>query len=90
MKYSFHTIKLKDLEGQESKDANVHKVLANILYRGARDLDLIEVSQLMNKGKEVEMNESQINELKVLVIDEKNGLFAFVQKTVLDYIDSVK
>ena len=90
MKYQFHTVTINDIEGKENKEAKVHKTLANALYSKSSDLDLVEKARTINKGEEVELDKTEIEVVKKMIKDPQIGFFAFVQKALLDYIDSVK
>jgi len=89
MKYSFHTVAITDIDGKDSK-VEVHKTLANALYSKSKDLDLVEKARIMNKGEEIELDKTEIEEIKKVIKDPQIGFFAFVQKALLDYIDSIK
>ena len=90
MKYNFSTLSLKDIEGKELKGHDVHKALADGLYVGATDLDLVEIAMKIHKGEEVEIDKVETEKIKQYIKGEKCVLVAFAKKAILDYIDSVK
>ena len=89
-KYKFSEIELKELDGKVIEGADVHKSLANIIYRNASSLDLVEIAREINAGAEVPLTSSQINEIKRTIADPKAGMFAFARKAIVDYIDEVQ
>jgi len=89
MKYNFSKVKLTNIDGQEAAK-DVHKTLAAVLYNLTSDLDLVEKALKINKGEEVELDKTEIAEVKKVINDPKAGFFAFVKKGLFDYIDSVK
>jgi len=88
--YSFHSIELKDLDGKKVPNANVHKVLANALYAQTKDLDLVEKARDINQAKQVELDKTEIEEVKRVIEDPQTGFMAFAKKAILDFIESVK
>ncbi|MDO8302763.1 MAG: hypothetical protein Q7T18_05950 [Sedimentisphaerales bacterium] len=90
MKLDFTKLELKDIEGKILPDANFHKVIANLLYRSAKTLDLVDTARTINRGMPCEMSKDEIAELLSLINDDKNGVFAFARKAVQDYIELAK
>jgi len=86
MKYNFSTINLKDLEGKTIEGHDIHKHLANGLYVGATDLDLVEKAMQINKGEEVELDKVEVQKIKEFVNSEKCTLVAFAKKAILDFL----
>lgn len=90
MKYNFSTIEIKGLDGKQIEGAELHKNIANLIYVQTKDLDLVEKAIAINQAKEVELDKTEIEEVKRLVEDSQSGLAAFAKKALFDYIDSVK
>jgi hypothetical protein len=88
MKIDFSKVELKDLEGKVVKDPNLHKTIANAIYAHTQDLDLVEKARIINSGKEVEFDKTEIEEVKRVIKDPKTGFFAFAQKALLDALDA--
>lgn len=89
MEYDFSKITLVDLDGKEIKDP-AYKIIANILYRSARTLDLVETARQINRGEVVELDKSEIQEIKDLMANPQSGVFAFTQKAIFDYVELVQ
>lgn len=89
MKFNFSTIQLLDIEGKPIPDSKVYKTIANIIWKFAKTLDLIEIARAINKGEEVELSESDVIEVQRLVRNPQSGIYAYAQKAILDYIKSV-
>lgn len=89
-KYDFSKIELMEIGGQVIKDADVYKTIANIVYRTANNLDLIEIAREINSGMVVPLTDSQVGEIKRLISDKQSGMFAFARKAIFDYIDDVQ
>lgn len=87
MKVNFSKIKLCDIEGKEIKGANLHKIIAHLLWQYVRNLDLVETAQLIHKGKPVDLRTSEVKELRALIVDPKSQVMAFAQKAILDFMD---
>jgi hypothetical protein len=90
MKYNFSTIEIKDLNGKKIEGAELHKNLANLIYVQTKDLDMVEKAREINLAKEVEMDKTEIEEIKRLIESPEAGLAAFAKKALFDYLDSVK
>ena len=89
MKIDFTKVVLHDLAGKPLKtQSEVHKTIANTIYFTARSVDLIEVAQAVNKGQEVELSVSQIEEIKNLVNHPQATLAAFAKVAVQKYLDA--
>lgn len=89
MKVNFSKIKILDIEGKEAKTSDIHKSIARIIYNRTQNLDLVEVAMNINKGKEVELRDSEIKEIKRLVNDKQSGLLAFARKAAMDFLDGL-
>lgn len=87
MKVDFSKMKILDVEGKAIKNSEIHKSLARIIYHRTQNLDLIEIARSINNGKEVELRDSEIKEVKRLVNDKQSGLLAFARKAILDYLN---
>jgi len=85
-KLNFSEMKLTEIDGTPIEAFEGHKLVANLLWKHAKNLDLVETAMKINRGEEVEMSESDIKELEALIKDPQNQLFAFARKTVLDFI----
>ena len=85
MKYDFTKIELKDINGEELK-AKFHKTIANVVYRFALSVDLVEIAMAINKGKVVELTDSQIKEIADVVKNPQNGIATFARKAFTDFI----
>lgn len=90
MKYDFSQVKLVGIEGEALAGPPAHKILADILYRSAKTLDLVETARKMNTGVPVEFDKAEIMEVRELIQNPRCGLFAFVQKALLDYINETQ
>ena len=44
----------------------------------------------IHSGKEVNLKDKEINEIKSMVKDPKSGFLAFVRKAILDYIEETQ
>jgi len=89
MRIDFSKIKMLDLDNKEVKDHNIHKTIANILYLNAKTLDLVETAREINKGATVELDKSEIQEIRQLISDTKNGVYAFARQAIFEYLDKI-
>lgn len=92
MKYDFTKVITKDIEGKKTKKQDASENLANAIYHFAsgKNLNLVEIAREIFKGKPVELDKVEIIEIEMIVKDKRSGFFAFAQKAILDYIESVK
>lgn len=90
MKFDFTKVVLTDIDGKVVEKHEIHKAIANVLWSGAKKLDLVEVAMSINRGEEVELEKVDVAELLRLVKDPKAGFFAYAQKAILDYIESIQ
>ena len=92
MKINFSKIQLKNLDGvvmvdpETKKPAQIHKTLANAIYRKTNSLDLVEIAREINKAKEVDLSKSDIDEIKNIILAKSSGFFAFAKRAILDHI----
>lgn len=89
MKYNFSKVVVKDIDGKNMEFPDFSSQLANLIYQGSRTLEFLDIAKDIKDKKEVEMNEQQLVEFK-LVINGSLQMAAFVKKAILEYIDSVK
>jgi hypothetical protein len=89
MKYTIkmHEVELKTIEGEVMESHELHKAVANLMYRFAQDLDLVEIAMKMNRGEEVELTASQIKELKRLIVSKESVLASFSKKAAIEYLE---
>lgn len=93
MKLDFSKIQLKGIDGEvvidseTNKPVQIHKVLANGIYRATGVLDLVDIAREINRGKEVDLRKNEVSEIKRLVLSEKAGFLAFAKKAILDYME---
>lgn len=86
----FKLCKLHDMEGNEI-EANppLHKTVANIIWRGADNLDLVEIARLINHGERVDLRGDELAEVKRLLTGRDSGLQAFARKALADFLEGV-
>lgn len=85
MKYDFTKIETSALDGTPVMD--LHKTIANSVYLHTKDLGLVTIAQDIYAGKEVEITQPQLEEIKRIISDEQIGFFAFVKKAIIDFIN---
>ncbi|MBU2061163.1 MAG: hypothetical protein KKH44_04850 [Bacteroidetes bacterium] len=90
MKIDFSKVELVDLEGKPLANANIHKTLANALYAHTKDLDLVEKARAINKGGALELDKTEIDEIKRVINDPQTGFMAFAKDALIKFIDSIK
>lgn len=92
MKYNFKKLIVKDIEGKElpiSKE--LYKTIAKLLYNQChKNLEVVEIARDIYKGKEVEIDKVQIEEVKNILLGPQSFQSAAVKKYVKDYIESVQ
>ena len=86
MKLNFSKVELKDIEGKKIEKHDLHKLVANLLYGGTKNLDMVEIAREINKGKEVELKKEDLEDIKKTIV-EAQTIAAFAKKAVIDYID---
>ncbi|GAF82683.1 unnamed protein product [marine sediment metagenome] len=89
MKVNFSEINLTDIEGNSITNIEINKNVGNIIYKNAKNLNLIPIAQDIYAGKEVNLSVIDLNEIKSLISSPVDGLVAFARKAVLDYIDNI-
>ena len=90
MKFSFHSIALKDIDGQEMKESHANKTLAFVIYRFTKNLDLVEKAMQMNRGEDVEFSKEELKEVESMIDLPAGAIASFVRKALHDYIASVQ
>ena len=90
MKFSFHSVPIFDIDGLPVEGADIHKTLAQVLYRQCKSLDLVEKAMAMNKGEEVDLEKVEIEEVVGLINSPLAAFHSFAKKALLDYIEAVK
>ncbi len=89
MKIDFKLIKLVDINGVVIEGSEIHKIIANIVYERAANLDLVDIAMRMNRGEVVDLGVAEVKEVRGLVANNKDRLSAFARKAVCDFLDSV-
>jgi len=84
MKYDFSKMIFRDIEDRPIEGG--YKFLANALYNLVKDLDMLEIARSINKGEIVELDESAIEEIKVVIENQNSRFAAFMKKAVLDFL----
>lgn len=82
--YDFTKLEIKDLDG--NLVPGVDKTLANLIYRFSPSLDLVETARQINAGKPVALSESDKKIILQIVKDPKQGVFAFVQLAIENFL----
>jgi len=91
MKINFKEIVLLDIDGKPAKaETPIHKAIANIIYTQISNLDLVEVAREINKGKVVELSNTDIKQIKKLLLGDKSGLFAFAKAAITEFFEALK
>ncbi len=96
MKIDFSKIQLKDIDGavlvdkETNEPVQLHKTIANAIYRITGVLDLVDIAREINRGKEVDLRKNEVSEIKRLVSSEKGGFLAFAKKAILDYMETTQ
>jgi len=90
MKIDFSKMVQKDIDGEIESNNRLYKTVAHVLWTSAKNLDLVETAMAINRGEEVDMSSKEVAELKVLIQNAKNQVFAFAQKQILDFIKKVE
>lgn len=91
MKYNFSKIRITDLDSKKTPNV-LHKSVANLLWHSAKTLDLVDIAIFINRGEEVDLDKSEIEELRTL-IDDPNAvikIWSYAKKAIFEYIDSVQ
>lgn len=89
MKVDFTKIKIFDINGVQIENINIHKIVANIIYQKANNLDLVDISMEINRGNEVDLSEIELKEVRELLIQPQSQLSAFVRKSIKEFIDNI-
>lgn len=90
MKVDFSKLQMTDIENRVVENAALHKTIANTLWHNAKNLDLVEIAMVINRGEEVDLNKKDLLEIEALIKDSKNGIFAFAQKQITDFIEEAR
>lgn len=87
MKYDFKTVDIFDID-EKKVDFDIGKTIAVMVYRQAKNLDLVDVALKINKGEEVELRPADVKEIRQIIDDPRNGVFAHVRKALKDFFES--
>lgn len=87
-KVNFSKAILKDIEGSIITTP-IYKELANMIYRLTGDLGMLDIAKTIYDGKEVELTEKQLEEVKAIINFDKGGvaLAAFVRRDLMEFIE---
>ncbi len=89
-KYDFTKVVVRNIEGVIEEEIKPHKLVADLVYRLADTLDLIEVAREINSGMAVDLTPAWAKEIKRIILGPKSNLWAFTKKAVSDYMDEVE
>lgn len=84
MQFNFSSVVITDLAGNAVP--KVHEALANGIYTATKDLSLVETARAIYRGESVELSQTQLQEVKRIIEDEKVGFMAFVRDAYLTFI----
>lgn len=87
MKYDFKKVDIFDID-EKKVDLDIGKTIAVMVYRQAKNLDLVDVALKINKGEEVELRPADVKEIRQIIDDPRNGVFAHVRKALKDFFES--
>lgn len=87
MKYDFSKIDVFDINEKKIETA-IGKDVARLIYRQTTNLDLVDVALRINKGEEVELRPADVKEIRRIIDDPKNGMFAYARKALKDFFES--
>ncbi len=89
MKYNLSNIEIFDINGKKT-EIKIVKLIGELLYYQARNLDLVDIGMKINRGEEVELRDADIAEIKRIINDPEREVFAFVRKALNDYFTNYK
>jgi hypothetical protein len=90
MIYDFKKIEIRDINGViliQDDSSKIYKVLANFIYFNAHTIDMVLKAIEINKGNEVELDASEVEDIKNLIINGKFNVFAFIKKEIINFLD---
>lgn len=96
MKYNFTKVKMLDITGAEIKNPDgtpvrLYQDFAKIIHSQCHtDLELVNIAKEIYEGKEVEIDKTEIETIKTILLGEKSFIDASIKKTFKDYIETVK
>ncbi len=89
MKVDFMSIETVGLDGTKGDPIETCKAIARIVYNKTKNLDLVDTAFKIHKGEVVDLETSDISEIRRLLDDPENQVFAFFKKAVFEYLDEV-
>lgn len=87
MVLNFSQINVTSLNGEQLDAVEICKIIANIIYCNADNLDLVEYAMAVKNGGEIDVTPKEASEIKSILICQKSALFAYIKKAIRDYID---
>jgi hypothetical protein len=90
MVFSFNSITLRDINDEVLVNTNLYKTIGNVIYKGTRDLGMLEIAREIYAGKDVNLADDEVAEVERVVSDPGSGVVAFARQAVLEYITKVK
>ena len=87
VKVNIQELKIVDIDGNPEKVDGFHKTIANLIYRFAKTVDLVEVARTINKGEPVEISKADAKEILGILDDPQLGVFAYVRAAIRDFFD---
>ena len=90
MKVNFSKVKLTDIDGKVIPGAKIHKTLADVIWKFANSVDLVDIAIAINKGQEVALEKVEIAEIRRLINDPKCGFFTYAKKALFDFLDEAQ
>ncbi len=87
MLINFSQLEFSDLDGLKAID--IHKLVWSTIHKLTLDFGLAEIAKDIYNGKEVELSQVQVTEVKNIIKEERAGILPFAQREILSYIDKV-
>jgi len=83
----FKDIDLRDLDGNPAPIKDLHKTIANLIWKNAISVGLVDVAIKINRGEAVSLNPKDSAEILSILNNPQLGVFAYVRKAVKEFLE---
>lgn len=89
--FSFHEVKLTNIDGSDfTPETPIFKTLADKIYKFASSVGMVDKAIAINRGEPISLTKEEVEEVRKVVVHPLSGFLTFVQKALLEYIDSTE
>lgn len=86
-KINFSELEILDIDWKEIElPFTINKIIANAIYQMTSSLDLVEIAKKINNWEEVELRDTDIEEIKTIINWKEFLYYPVIKRQIIDFI----